>query len=362
MDKLNHRFDLLLDEAAVWLTRNSLDILFALVFAAIVAAVLIGLRMLGARLCRAPAGSLSTMRILLGRLFSATRNWFILILAIDLVAQFGNAPPMVRDVARFAITIAATFQGAIWLREVIVGWITHRAAEDEAVGGGLSSAIGIIQLLVSVTLFAVAGLFVLDNLGINVSTLIAGLGIGGIAIGLAAQGIFKDLFAALSILFDRPFRRGQSVAYSTFSGTIEEIGLKTTRIRAASGELLVVSNARLLDQDIRNMSEMSWQRVLFTMHLIYRNDLNVLATVPQELQRIVEAQPGCRFIHGLITNLGDPAIEVELAFYVDTLKNDGLARARHAVALAVLQRFDALGIEFNFPVPPPPKEKRAAAG
>lgn len=354
----SNRLTDLIGQAALWLTRNSLDIMAALLLAALVIAALMGLRLLGVRLCHTP-GSLSTFRAILGRALAATRNWFIIALAIELVAQVGNAPPAAQQMARFLITVAATFQVAIWLREILVGWITHRAEEKEGGSSSLGSAIGIIQLLVSVTLFAIAGLFTLDNLGINVSTLIAGLGIGGIAIGLAAQGIFKDLFAALSILFDRPFRRGQRIEYGTIVGDIEAIGLKTTRLRSTGGELVIVSNARLLDQDIRNMSEMTSQRVALMLHLIYRNDPKIVATIPQELQRIVEAQPRCRFVHALITNLGENAIQFQLLFRVEGRDSAVMARARHAVAMAILERFDALGIEFLFPAPPPPEPATA---
>ncbi|HWL46882.1 MAG TPA: hypothetical protein VNQ31_04120, partial [Sphingomonadaceae bacterium] len=117
-------------------------------------------------------------------------------------------------------------------------------------------------------------------------------------------------------------------------------------------ELIVVSNARLLDQDIRNLSEMTSQRVSFTLRLIYRNDLKTMATIPQELQRIVEAQPGCRFVHGLITDLAENMIQFQLLFRVDGRDSAVMARARHAVAMAVLERFAALGIEFLYPAPP----------
>jgi small-conductance mechanosensitive channel len=345
-------------QASLWLTRNSLDILIALLLSALVVAALMGLRKMGVRLCRTP-GSLSTVRAIFGRALRATRNWFIVTLAIALVAEVGNAPVAAQQATHFLLTITTAFQAAIWLREIIVGWISHRAEEREGGSSGLGSAIGIIQLLVSVTLFAVAGLFTLDNLGINVSTLIAGLGIGGIAIGLAAQGIFKDLFAALSILFDRPFRRGQRIEYGTIAGDIEAIGLKTTRLRSATGELVIVSNARLLDQDLRNISERTWQRAALTLHLIYRNDPAVLATLPQELQRIVEAQPRCRFIQGLITDLSENAIVFQLLFRVEGGDGAAMAGARHAIAMAVLERFAALGIAFLYPAPPPPEPEAA---
>ena len=112
----------------------------------------------------------------------------------------------------------------------------------------------IIRVLVSVALFAIAGILILDNLGVNVTALVAGLGIGGIAIGLAAQGIFSDLFAALSILFDKPFKKGDTIRYDNSTGTVERIGLKTTRLRSLTGEQLIMANTKLLEREIHNLA------------------------------------------------------------------------------------------------------------
>ena len=129
--------------------------------------------------------------------------------------------------------IAFAIQAAIWARELVLGYIEHRVGADDG-HTTLGSAVGIIRLLATVALFAIAIILILDNLGVNVTGLVAGLGIGGIAIGLAAQGIFSDLFAALSILFDKPFRRGDSIKFGDVSGNVEQIGLKTTRVCARS--------------------------------------------------------------------------------------------------------------------------------
>ncbi len=118
----------------------------------------------------------------------------------------------------------------------------------------LGNAMAIIRVLISVALFAIAGILILDNLGVNVTALVAGLGIGGIAIGLAAQGIFSDLFAALAILFDKPFKKGDTIRYDNSTGTVERIGLKTTRLRSLTGEQLIMANTKLLEREIHNLA------------------------------------------------------------------------------------------------------------
>ena len=125
----------------------------------------------------------------------------------------------------------------------------------------LANAIALIRVLVSFTAFAIAIILILDNLGVNVTALVAGLGIGGIAIGLAAQGIFSDLFAALSILFDKPFKRGDTIRYDNSTGTVERIGLKTTRLRSVTGEQLIMANTKLLEREIHNLAEAKARRI-----------------------------------------------------------------------------------------------------
>src|SRR2546421_10539 len=137
---------------------------------------------------------------------------------------------------------------AIGIAAVIVAAVEHRALSEEYSGEAIGSAMGIIRLLVTFVLFAIALIVVLDNLGVSVTGLVAGLGVGGIAIGLAAQGIFADLFAALAIIFDKPFRKGDTITFGPVSGSVENIGLKTTRLRSVTGEEVVVANSKLLDQ------------------------------------------------------------------------------------------------------------------
>src|SRR3546814_1094563 len=181
--------------------------------------------------------------------------------AATLVVKNTETPALLARVVNFLFVVSAAFQAAIWARELILGLIQHRVGtEDES--STLGSAICIIRLLVTIALFAIAIILILDNLGVNVTGLIAGLGIGGIAIGLAAQGIFSDLFAALSIIFDRPFRRGDAITFDQTTGTVEHIGLQTTRIRSLGGAEVVISNANLLNTKIQNWALLERRRTV----------------------------------------------------------------------------------------------------
>ncbi|HTH27234.1 MAG TPA: mechanosensitive ion channel family protein, partial [Sphingobium sp.] len=153
-------------------------------------------------LCRkSAAGGLGQ---LLGRAVERTSHIFMALVAARLVVNYASPPDGLRDAIGLLFTIVAVFQAATWAREIVLGLIERRS-DPEAGHETISNAMGIIRLLVSVALFVIAAVVVLDNIGVNVTGLVAGLGIGGIAIGLAAQGIFSDLFASLSIIFDRPF-------------------------------------------------------------------------------------------------------------------------------------------------------------
>ena len=176
-----------------------------------------------------------------------------------------------------AFVIAACLQAAIWARELILGLVHHRVGGAEE-GSTLGSAIGIIRLLVTVALFAIAIILILDNLGVNVTGLVAGLGIGGIAIGLAAQGIFSDLFAALSIIFDKPFRKGDVISFGSppTTGIVEHIGLKSTRVRSLGGEEVVMANTKLLEQQLQNWALVGRRRAVMAFGVVYQTPADLL--------------------------------------------------------------------------------------
>src|SRR5262249_29753958 len=156
----------------------------------------------------------------------------------------------------------------------------------------LASAMSIIRILISFTLFAIAIILILDNLGVNVTALVAGLGIGGIAIGLAAQGIFSDLFAALSILFDKPFKRGDTIRYDESTGTVERIGLKTTRLRSLTGEQLVMANTKLLEHEIHNLTEAKARRISLAFGVTYQTSPDALERMEEFVRDAVESRKG----------------------------------------------------------------------
>jgi small-conductance mechanosensitive channel len=334
-------------EMLAWLSSHSLQIILGLAAGAVIVIVLLGVKWLGVRICGTDPDHVH-WRTVLGRVLAGSRLWFMIALAARLVAGYAGAPQSVANTIEVFFVVAATLQVALWARELILGVIEHRAGGVDA-SSGLGSAIGIIRLLVTIAIFAIALVVVLDNLGVNVTGLIAGLGIGGIAIGLAAQGIFADLFAALAILFDRPFRRGDSIRWDSTSGTVEQIGLKSTRVRAITGEQVVISNKNLLDKELHNLARLNRRRIVQTLGLVYQTPPEVCARIPEICKAVVDSCDKCSFVRCGLSGYGASSLDFSLEFDVKSEVWQKVFDARSEVLIALLKRFNEDGIEFANP-------------
>jgi small-conductance mechanosensitive channel len=332
---------------AAWFSLNADELAAGAIVAAIAVLIMLGLRMLGKRII-ASDPHCRTWRSVIGRVLAKTSIVFMIVLALDLVANYTVPPPKIAHPLDIAFVIVAAIQGAIWARELIMGIVT-REAGDEVGETALDNARSVIRVLVSVALFAIAIIVILDNLGVNVTALVAGLGIGGIAIGLAAQGIFSDLFAALAILLDKPFRRGETIRYDDSVGTVEKIGLKTTRLRSLTGEGLVMSNKNLLDREIHNFAEGHSRRTTFVFNNIYQTPPELLEQIPEIVAGVVKTRSGCHFVRCAITNLAASSIDYEMVFESATVDADMVGADRTAIVVELVRAFALHGIEFAYP-------------
>lgn len=332
-------------EAGRWIEGHWLEIGIVLVAGAALFAALLALRSLACRLLDR-IGHRYGVGSVLSEAVRHTGTLFLFITAGRLVVGYANPPVWFYETVRFVFTVVAVLQVAVWAREIILGLIQRRAQGDDA-HETLATAFNIIRLLVSGAVFAVAGIVILDNLGVDVTGLIAGLGIGGIAIGLAAQGIFSDLFAALSIIFDRPFRVGDVVGYGTSTGTVEAIGLKSTRVRAVTGELLIISNAKLLDQEVQNITRRDYRRLKFAVGVIYQTPPDICARLPDMMREVVEGA-GQTFVRAGFVGFGDSSLDYELEFDTGPSYQE-MYDARHAVGVGLLTRLSDEGVEFAYP-------------
>ena len=347
LPNLNARIIALWSDSANWVTVHSAQILLAAALAVVVAAILFGAKWIGRRLVRRHAEQNHWRRIIGGAL-AKIRLWFVVAVALQVVANYSHAPEDLAKTVYFLFVIAVTLQAAVFAREIILGIVEYRAesADSQAT---LASAMGIIRLLVTITLFAIAAVLILSNLGVNVTGLIAGLGVGGIAIGLAAQGIFADLFAALAILFDRPFRKGDAIRYDTTAGEVEDIGLKSTRIRAITGEQIIVANKQLLEKEIHNLARLDRRRIVMNFGLVQSTPVNTLERVPAMLGEVVASCPPASLVRCGLLNFSPSALDFELQYDVHSEDYDTVFRTRHLISVAILRRFETEGLRLANP-------------
>ena len=333
------------DMSVAWVNSHWLQIGIAIGVGLAIYFLLSMVRRFALKYAQSAEGDLSLTHIA-GRVIHKTKSSVLAIIAIRMVASYAQPPSVIMQTIQLIFTVAVVLQVAIWAREIVLGLIQRRAAEGH--NETLSNAMGIIRLLISIALFAIAAIVILDNMGVNVTGLIAGLGIGGIAIGLAAQGIFSDLFASLSIIFDRPFRVGETIKYDTSTATVERIGLKSTRLRSVNGELLVVSNTNLLAKEITNFAHLHRRRVTFAIGVVYQTTPEMLRELPALLEEQVTAA-GHEFIRSSFVTFGPSSLDFELLFDVYSDDYEVVTAARTDVGIRLFAAMAKAGYEFAYP-------------
>jgi len=324
------------DRFTSWFEANRDGLLTGVVVGVVLVAFMLVLRSYGERSVRGdPLGT--GWHAVFGRVLAKTGIAFMILAAADVVATYAELPHKAARLIDIFFVIASAIQGAVWGRELILGVIGRKVAEENG-SGGLSSAMAIIRVLVSVALFSIAGILILDNVGVNVTALVAGLGIGGIAIGLAAQGIFSDLFAALSILFDRPFKKGDTIRYDGSTGTVERIGLKTTRLRSITGEQLVMANTKLLEREIHNLAQAKARRITIYLAVAGEKSVEAVDFVGEAAAKAVSEQKTCKLIRCLLSGAGAGAFAYDLVYDDTSRDNDVLARNRSAILRSMIEQ------------------------
>jgi small-conductance mechanosensitive channel len=214
-------------------------------------------------------------------------------------------------------------------------------------GGAMGATV--LGFLGQMTVWSLILLLCLEALGVNVNSLIASLGVGGIAVALAAQNVLGDLFASISILLDKPFVAGDAIQVGDFVGTVERIGVKTTRLRSVDGEEIVMGNSDLVSSRIRNYKRVNERRVVCQLGVAYQTASNLAEAVPGMLREIVQGVPQARFDRAHLKALADSSILFELVYCVQSPDFNVRMDAQQAVNLAILRRFKREGIEFAYP-------------
>lgn len=282
------------------------------------------------------------------RIASRTTAVFLLVVSIFLAAQALELPRNVTKLLLTAVTIGAFWQVGIWATAGAVGWLDHRQQKTMEVDRASAGTFGIIAFLARALIWALVLLLTLDNLGINITTLVAGLGIGGIAVALAVQNVLGDLLASLSITLDRPFVLGDAITVGDFTGTVEQIGVKSVRLRSVSGEQIIMPNADLLSSRIRNLGRLRERRIVFTLALSPETPHEKLVDLPEKLRAIVSAEQDVRFDHSHFMKIG-AALEFETVYFVTTPDGARNLDITQSINLNVLSMLNKEDIELAVP-------------
>ncbi len=286
---------------------------------------------------------------LLQRFVRSFHTYFMVVIAFAITDAMLGLPQAVSVIVKIFFVLAAILQIAEWVQEFAVSFIRRNVARSSGDARALASAFNIIKWFITVAVWSVALLLILDNVGADVTALLAGLGIGGIAIGIAAQGTFRDLFSSLSIVIDKPFQVGDTVRYGDSWGIIEEIGLKTTRIRSRSGEQMIISNTNLLDYEIHNMQRMARRRIETAFGVIYQTDPDLAEKVPEIVAEIVKDVPAVTFDYCGMSAFGPSSLDFDLVFYSLQPDFNRSMAARSRVLLALFRGLQDHGLEFAYP-------------
>jgi small-conductance mechanosensitive channel len=296
----------------------------------------------------AEAGGMSFGRIPL-EVVSRTAAPFFLVLALFIGAQLLTLGAMSTEMLTSAITIALFWQTGIWAVAAAGAWLEHKRRRSLAADRAAIGSINIIGVIVNAVIWALVVLLTLDNLGIDITALVAGLGIGGIAVALAVQSIFGDLFASLSITLDRPFVVGDFLIVGDVLGTVESIGIKSTRLRSLDGEQIVMPNSDLLSSRVRNYGRMMERRVVFKTNVTYETPIEVVERIPRIIRDIVEGQADIRFDRSHFAAHGAASLDFETVYHVRSPDYNRYMDIQQAINLRLHREFGKLGIEFAYP-------------
>ncbi|HVR97188.1 MAG TPA: mechanosensitive ion channel family protein [Thermoanaerobaculia bacterium] len=328
------------DRIRDWLAALALVLLF-LVVVALVKGVVVR------RIARWAARTETGLDDFLIDLVRRTR-WRLLILpAIFLGSAVLHVSPRAYAALRFLAILSLLLQTALWALAGIDAWVA-RQRRRQAADAASATLIGVLGFIGKLLLWTVVLLVVLDNLGVNITALVTGLGVGGIAVALAVQKILGDLLASLSIVLDKPFVIGDSITVGEFTGTVEHIGLRTTRLRSVSGEQVVFPNGDLLQSRIRNWARLAERRVVLVLSLDYATPPGTLERLPALVRQTIEVQPDLRCDRVHLRGFGPYGIELEAVYFVTAAEYSLYMDRQQTILLALLRSLEAEGVQLVY--------------
>ncbi|MEO7774350.1 MAG: mechanosensitive ion channel domain-containing protein [Steroidobacteraceae bacterium] len=253
---------------------------------------------------------------LLALLIARTSKIVLIILALYFAEKILVLPPKVDTLFDVVIVVGVWLQVGLWATATLRFFLMRHQSKGGTHDGAAETSVAILMFGAQVIIWALLILLALDNLGVNITALVAGLGIGGVAVALAVQAVLSDLFASLSIAFDKPFVVGERLKIDEFEGAVEHIGLKSTRLRSITGEQIIISNADVLKSRVRNMGRMPERRLQFKLAFPYDTPPEKFDLIEKVIRAAVTSQQNTRFVQCILTNLGPYGPEFETIWFV----------------------------------------------
>jgi len=282
-------------------------------------------------------------------ILSHTHFPFLLIVSFYFGLQYLELPPKPTRLIEQITIIALLTQVALWGNHWIALWLKDHMKRHKDTDAAAATTMSVLGFIARVTLWSVLLLMILENLGFNITSLVASLGIGGVAVALASQNILGDIFASVVIAMDKPFVLGDFLIVGDALGTVEYIGLKTTRLRSLGGEQIVFSNAELLKYRIHNYKRMYERRVVFGFGVTYQTPLAQLEAIPSKLKEIVTAQQKTRFDRAHFKEFGDSSLNFEVVYFVQDPDFNLYMDIQQTINLALMRYFERERIDFAYP-------------
>lgn len=306
-------------------------------------------RVLGTRL-RGLASKTDTMwDDLAADMILGARRWFLLVVAAAFVSSWIEVPVRVLSMIRNLAIIGTFLQIGLWGNLIVRHWVLGKSVAGGEAAKSSITGYKVLGVIARIFVWSIVLLLTLDNLGVNVTGLVAGLGVGGVAVALAVQNILGDIFCSITILLDKPFEVGDVINVGDITGEVVQVGIKTTRIRSIQGHEVVMSNADLVGSRISNFRRMNERRVTSLIGVVYGTPPEKLERVPEIIREIVTTEPLARFDRSHFKAYGSFSLDFETVYFVLDRDIKVSMDVQQKVNLEIYRRFAREGIEFAYP-------------
>lgn len=278
-----------------------------------------------------------------------TKGYFLFFISLYVATQIIHISPTIDTIISKLTYLLTLLQFASWFNYFVAHWIEESVKRKSKTNPSIKNALSLFRLSGKICVWGVFGLMFLTGIGFNISALLAGLGIGGIAIGLAAQKILGDLFASISIVLDNPFAVGDKISFGEFVGRVEYIGLKTTHLRSKTGELIVCSNADLIATRIKNFERVTDLKVEILLTIALDTETNTLKSIPQLLKKTIEETPHIVFKDCFFSHYAQGSLAFTLSYIIEHKNLSDEPRIKEDINYKILDLFESNNIKLAYP-------------